>query len=65
MLSRTDSEERRLDLSRQLIYSQMMVPLKVSVLSQKIAEAYLHVSNEFIMPAQRCAPPSVTHARGR
>ena len=41
------------DLSRQMIYSQMMVPLKVSTLSKKIAETYLRVSREFIMPAQR------------
>lgn len=41
------------DLSRQLIYAQMMVPLKVSVLSQKIADSYLDVSRNFIMPAQR------------
>lgn len=30
-----------------------MVPLKVSVLSQKIADSYLDVSRNFIMPAQR------------
>ncbi|KAI0804789.1 hypothetical protein BC629DRAFT_1591020 [Irpex lacteus] len=41
------------DLARQLIYTQMMVPLKVSMLSEKIATVYLDVSNRYIMPAQR------------
>ena len=31
----------------------MMVPLKVSMLSEKIAIVYLDVSNKYIMPAQR------------
>jgi hypothetical protein len=30
-----------------------MVPLKVSMLSEKISTVYLEVSNKFIMPAQR------------
>ncbi|KAI0683167.1 hypothetical protein BC835DRAFT_1473001 [Cytidiella melzeri] len=41
------------DLARQLIYTQMMVPLKVSMLSEKIATVYLEVSNNYILPAQR------------
>ncbi|KAI0804724.1 hypothetical protein BC629DRAFT_1590958 [Irpex lacteus] len=41
------------DLARQLIYTQMMVPLKVSMLSEKIATVYLEVSNRYILPAQR------------
>lgn len=42
------------DFARQLIYTQMMVPLKVSMLSEKIATVYLEVSDKHIMPAQRC-----------
>ncbi|KAK7694431.1 hypothetical protein QCA50_001617 [Cerrena zonata] len=41
------------DLARQLIYTQMMLPLKVSMLSEKIATVYLEVSSKYIMPAQR------------
>ncbi|KAI0086014.1 hypothetical protein BDY19DRAFT_895518 [Irpex rosettiformis] len=41
------------DLARQLIYTQMMLPLKVSMLSEKIATVYLSVSDKYIMPAQR------------
>jgi len=41
------------DVTRQLIYSQMMVPLKVSVIAVKIASTYLEVSNGYIMPAQK------------
>ncbi|KAI0804810.1 hypothetical protein BC629DRAFT_1580916 [Irpex lacteus] len=41
------------DLARQLIYTQMMLPLKVSMLSEKIATVYLEVSDRYIMPAQR------------
>lgn len=44
--------DRGADITRQLIYTQMMVPLKVSVLSEKIASAYLDVSTSFILPAQ-------------
>lgn len=36
----------------------MMLPLKVSMLSEKIATVYLEVSNKYIMPAQRCVPAS-------
>jgi hypothetical protein len=32
---------------------QMMLPLKVSMLSEKIAVVYLEVSEKYIMPAQR------------
>ncbi|KAI0701085.1 hypothetical protein BC835DRAFT_1442546 [Cytidiella melzeri] len=41
------------DLARQLIYTQMMVPFKVSMLSEKIATVYLDVSTNYILPAQR------------
>lgn len=41
------------DLARQLIYTQMMLPLKVSMLSEKIATVYLEVSDKYILPAQR------------
>ncbi|KAI0701082.1 hypothetical protein BC835DRAFT_1265443, partial [Cytidiella melzeri] len=41
------------NLARQLIYTQMMVPLKVSMLSEKIATVYLNVSTNYILPAQR------------
>ncbi|KAK7054713.1 hypothetical protein VNI00_003176 [Paramarasmius palmivorus] len=40
-------------LTRQLIYTQMMLPLRVSMLSTKIAGTYLEVSNLYILPAQR------------
>ncbi|EIN05300.1 hypothetical protein PUNSTDRAFT_137982 [Punctularia strigosozonata HHB-11173 SS5] len=39
--------------TRQMIYSQMTVPLKVSMLAEKVASTYLDVSTQFIMPAQR------------
>ncbi|KAG9043595.1 hypothetical protein FS837_009341 [Tulasnella sp. UAMH 9824] len=38
---------------RQMIYTQLMVPMKVSMLSQKISNAYLNVSDQHILPAQR------------
>ena len=41
------------DLARQLIYTQMMLPLKVSMLSEKISTVYLEVSDKYILPAQR------------
>ncbi|EMD39269.1 hypothetical protein CERSUDRAFT_122690 [Gelatoporia subvermispora B] len=41
------------NVTRQLIYTQMMVPLKVSMLTDKIAGTYLNVSNLYILPAQR------------
>ncbi|KAI0339038.1 hypothetical protein BDW22DRAFT_1361941 [Trametopsis cervina] len=41
------------DLSRQLIYAQMMLPLRVSMLAEKISAVYLEVSDKYIMPAQR------------
>ncbi|KAF8647344.1 hypothetical protein AX16_006806 [Volvariella volvacea WC 439] len=40
-------------LARQLIYTQMMLPLRVSMLSEKIATTYLTVSELYILPAQR------------
>ncbi|KAL0572737.1 hypothetical protein V5O48_009237 [Marasmius crinis-equi] len=41
------------DLVRQLIYTQMMLPLRVGMLSERIATTYLSVSEKYIMPAQR------------
>jgi len=41
------------DLAKQIIYIQMLVPLKVSILCEKIAGTYLRVSRQYIMPAQR------------
>ncbi|KAK7444518.1 hypothetical protein VKT23_015196 [Stygiomarasmius scandens] len=40
-------------LARQLIYTQMMLPIRVSMLSEKIATTYLTVSDRYILPAQR------------
>jgi hypothetical protein len=39
--------------TRHLIYTQMMVPLKVSMLAGKISQTYLNVSDKYILPAQR------------
>ncbi|KAF7340559.1 hypothetical protein MSAN_02127400 [Mycena sanguinolenta] len=39
--------------TRDLIYRQMMMPLKVSYLSTSISTVYLAVSNDYILPAQR------------
>ncbi|KAF7339192.1 hypothetical protein MVEN_01996500 [Mycena venus] len=39
--------------TRDLIYRQMMTPLKVSMLATRIAGVYCEVSNDYIMPAQR------------
>jgi len=41
------------DLAKQIIYVQMLVPLKVSMLCERIASIYLDVSQQYIMPAQR------------
>ncbi|KAH7884865.1 hypothetical protein F5I97DRAFT_1511093 [Phlebopus sp. FC_14] len=41
------------DWVRQAMYSQMMIPLKVSMLSERIAQTYLRVSDLYILPAQR------------
>ncbi|KIJ62951.1 hypothetical protein HYDPIDRAFT_41638 [Hydnomerulius pinastri MD-312] len=41
------------DWVRQAMYQQMMIPLKVSMLSERIAQTYLRVSDLYIMPAQR------------
>ena len=41
------------DLAKQIIYIQMTVPLKVSILCEKVAGTYLTVSRQHIMPAQR------------
>ncbi|KAJ7450631.1 hypothetical protein FB451DRAFT_1527301 [Mycena latifolia] len=39
--------------TRDLIYRQMMTPLKVSMLATSISTVYLSISNDFILPAQR------------
>jgi len=39
--------------TRDCIYRQMMIPLKVGMLTEKISGTYLKVSNGYIMPAQR------------
>ncbi|KAJ7203357.1 hypothetical protein GGX14DRAFT_369697 [Mycena pura] len=39
--------------TRDLIYRQMMTPLKVSMLATSISTVYLSVSNDYILPAQR------------
>ncbi|KAJ7105003.1 hypothetical protein C8R44DRAFT_807438 [Mycena epipterygia] len=39
--------------TRDLIYRQMMTPLKVSMLANSISTVYLSVSNDYILPAQR------------
>ncbi|KAF7340560.1 hypothetical protein MSAN_02127500 [Mycena sanguinolenta] len=41
------------NFTRDLIYRQMMMPLKVSYLSTSISTVYLAVSNDYILPAQR------------
>ncbi|KAK7054715.1 hypothetical protein VNI00_003178 [Paramarasmius palmivorus] len=40
-------------LARQLVYTQMMLPLRVSMLAEKISTTYLTVSDRYILPAQR------------
>lgn len=35
------------------MYAQMMGPLKVSMLAERISQTYLRVSDLYIMPAQR------------
>ncbi|KAI0086008.1 hypothetical protein BDY19DRAFT_908542 [Irpex rosettiformis] len=42
-----------LDSERQVIVQRIMLPLKISILFEKIATVYLDVSNKFIIPAQR------------
>ncbi|KAF8145362.1 hypothetical protein K438DRAFT_1991885 [Mycena galopus ATCC 62051] len=39
--------------TRDLIYRQMMTPLKVSMLACSISTVYLSISNDYILPAQR------------
>ncbi|KAF8132685.1 hypothetical protein K438DRAFT_1998460 [Mycena galopus ATCC 62051] len=39
--------------TRDLIYRQMMTPLKVSMLATKISTVYVGISNDYILPAQR------------
>lgn len=46
------------DFTRQLIYTQMMMPLKISMLAEKISATYMKVSTKYIMPSLRYkAPP--------
>lgn len=42
-----------LDWTRHAMYTQMMIPLKVSMLAERISRTYLRVSDLYIMPAQR------------
>ena len=46
------------DWTQHAMYSQMMGPLKVSMLAEQISGMYLHVSDLYIMPAQRFVFPS-------
>jgi hypothetical protein len=39
------------------MYAQMMGPLKVSMLAERISATYLRVSDLYIMPAQRSEFP--------
>ncbi|KAF8143116.1 hypothetical protein K438DRAFT_2110387 [Mycena galopus ATCC 62051] len=41
------------NFTRDLIYRQMMTPLKVSMQATKISTVYLEISNDYILPAQR------------
>ncbi|KAF8548700.1 hypothetical protein OG21DRAFT_1516026 [Imleria badia] len=41
------------DWARHAMYTQMMGPLKVSMLAERISRTYLRVSDLYIMPAQR------------
>ncbi|KAI9458447.1 hypothetical protein HD554DRAFT_1710139 [Boletus coccyginus] len=41
------------DWARHAMYAQMMGPLKVSMLAERISQTYLRVSDLYIMPAQR------------
>jgi hypothetical protein len=41
------------DWTRHAMYAQMMGPLKVSMLAERISRTYLRVSDLYIMPAQR------------
>jgi len=41
------------DWARHAMYAQMMGPLKVSMLAERISATYLRVSDLYIMPAQR------------
>lgn len=41
------------DFTRQLIYTQMMMPLKISMLAEKISATYMTVSTKYIMPSLR------------
>ncbi|KAG8216620.1 hypothetical protein J3R82DRAFT_6808 [Butyriboletus roseoflavus] len=41
------------DWTRHAMYAQMMCPLKVSMLAERISRTYLRVSDLYIMPAQR------------
>ncbi|KAF8175917.1 hypothetical protein K438DRAFT_1979424 [Mycena galopus ATCC 62051] len=40
-------------MTRDIIYRQMMTPLKISMLANKIAIVYLSISHDFIIPAQQ------------
>ena len=48
-----------LDWARHAMYTQMMGPLRVSMLAERISRTYLRVSDLYIMPAQRFEFPPV------
>jgi hypothetical protein len=41
------------EVTRGFIYAQMMVPLRASMLANKVAVTYLQVNEEYIVPAQK------------
>ena len=46
------------------MYAQMMGPLKVSMLAERISQTYLRVSELYIMPAQRCVSFALVRTHG-
>jgi hypothetical protein len=53
VVSRVLTSIPSLAIARQILYSHLMLPLKVGTLVKKISSAYLDLSNNYIMPAQR------------
>jgi hypothetical protein len=41
------------DITRRIMYEQMMVPLQASMLANKVSGVYLQVHNAYIVPAQK------------
>ncbi|CCM02017.1 uncharacterized protein FIBRA_04093 [Fibroporia radiculosa] len=52
------------DFTRNLIYNQTMMPLKVALLSTKVSSVYVEISNDYIMPAQRSVGNMLQFAQG-